>query len=622
MIDLMKVCNRKLFTTRVCVILIAFLCIPTVLADTKEKHIEPNGFIWYEESKLIDYSNYRRGNYNWAYDMNGRDLFGRTYGVTFLCVDSNDEGQFSVKQYFGKGEYGEGLYTRDGKCILPPQSGPGHFKKRFGSGKEYYYIVYHWRNGMGVMNDKGSYMIPFKYQRIENTVYKGTRTLEDCVWVENDNEYGLVKLDGSFIVKPQNNVWITGCGPFIQVSNMNTKCVSLISYEGIVILNNARSIEDRPSKNLFKVIMADNHIGFIGYDGKWILSPELGYTYIDESSIGADKSYCKVGKNGMRGILDSTQKEILPCEFEDIEYIGGDFFKFKSGDFWGVINVNGKIIIPTSRGYSTIGKYSNIQKTFPFTKTGYKGECNHLGRQISLIKTENNNPKAVFTKINGNKSNSKTGKSNTQETVVSTPTKKSNNIPMVFHYTKSGRGQSLNTGEWTDGIDAEECNVEFFAKYIIVNGLVYELVKTKGPWKIYGGQSFGFGGHNDTMYYYVDDNKNMKQICEFSSPFGFDTFVYPMSRKGDPTPTDRKDSNTINKTRNGESSQTSSVKVKQSTCSYCNGAGVVEKNDNAPSTFGNRKPKQQCKECGKWYDPNLFIHYHQICRHCNGTGEF
>lgn len=55
-------------------------------------------------------------------------------------------------------------------------------------------------------------------------------------------------------------------------------------------------------------------------------------------------------------------------------------------------------------------------------------------------------------------------------------------------------------------------------------------------------------------------------------------------------------------------------------CAYCNGTGQITKDDNAPSNFGIEKPKQQCPICGKWYNPNVFIHYHQKCSHCGGTG--
>ncbi|MBO5155843.1 MAG: sel1 repeat family protein [Prevotella sp.] len=44
---------------------------------------------------------------------------------------------------------------------------------------------------------------------------------------------------------------------------------------------------------------------------------------------------------------------------------------------------------------------------------------------------------------------------------------------MRYHYTKSGRGQSQNTGQWTDSSGPEECNVEFGDNGITINGIYY-----------------------------------------------------------------------------------------------------------------------------------------------------
>lgn len=55
-------------------------------------------------------------------------------------------------------------------------------------------------------------------------------------------------------------------------------------------------------------------------------------------------------------------------------------------------------------------------------------------------------------------------------------------------------------------------------------------------------------------------------------------------------------------------------------CAFCNGKGSITKNDNAPANFGIDKPRKQCPTCGEWYNPNVFVHYHQNCSHCGGTG--
>lgn len=192
-----------------------------------------------------------------------------------------------------------------------------------------------------------------------------------------------------------------------------------------------------------------------------------------------------------------------------------------------------------------------------------------------------------------------------------------------YHYTKSGKGHSQNTGQWTDAMAPEECEVEFFDGYITVNGGLHQFVKDSGSWKVYGGQSMGWGGNNTTYYYYVDANKNMKQVCESVFPYGADTFVYPMSRNGDPTPYNSSSSNSYCGSSSVSSSNSNTSETQTSSrrkCVYCNGTGRIEKNDNAPANFGTDRPRQRCNECGKWYDPDVFTHYHQQCRHCSGTG--
>lgn len=192
-----------------------------------------------------------------------------------------------------------------------------------------------------------------------------------------------------------------------------------------------------------------------------------------------------------------------------------------------------------------------------------------------------------------------------------------------YHYTKSGKGQSQNTAQWTEGMAPEECEVEFFDGYITVNGGIQTFVKESGSWKVYGGQSMGWGGNNTTFYYYVDANKNMKQVCESVFPYGADTFVYPMSRNGDPTPHNSSSSNSYCGSSSVSSSNSNTSQTQTSSrrkCVYCNGTGRIEKNDNAPANFGTDRPRQRCNECGKWYDPDVFTHYHQQCRHCGGTG--
>ncbi|MDE6480910.1 MAG: hypothetical protein K2L45_11665 [Muribaculaceae bacterium] len=77
----------------------------------------------------------------------------------------------------------------------------------------------------------------------------------------------------------------------------------------------------------------------------------------------------------------------------------------------------------------------------------------------------------------------------------------------------------------------------------------------------------------------------------------------------------------VNTNRISNPSKTIPIPRRDFKCAHCNGTGRIEKNDNASASFGTQKPRQRCNDCGKWYDPNVFVHYHQQCRHCGGTGK-
>lgn len=193
--------------------------------------------------------------------------------------------------------------------------------------------------------------------------------------------------------------------------------------------------------------------------------------------------------------------------------------------------------------------------------------------------------------------------------------------PQSFIYTESGRGQSQKTGQWTDPSPSMDCVVEFFDDHITVNGMYCKYLRTTGAWKIYEGMN-AWGNAN---YYHVDGNKNMKKVCDFSSAYGFDTFVYPMSLNGDPTPMGNNVNNdgyvNSNGTNNNSGTGSATQPARKFKCAYCNGTGRIERNDNAPASFGQSKANKKCNECGKIYDPTVFNHYHVQCGHCGGTGN-
>lgn len=85
----------------------------------------------------------------------------------------------------------------------------------------------------------------------------------------------------------------------------------------------------------------DGKFGFKRYDGK-ILTPNI-YTYTDRFQNG----YCKVVKNdSLLGLIDSTGREVIPCLYQDIDYIREGLIRFMKDNRYGFLDVNNNVVIP------------------------------------------------------------------------------------------------------------------------------------------------------------------------------------------------------------------------------------------------------------------------------------
>ena len=83
--------------------------------------------------------------------------------------------------------------------------------------------------------------------------------------------------------------------------------------------------------------------GFKRYDGK-VLTPNI-YTYTDRFQNG----YCKVSKNdSLCGIIDSTGKEIIPCEYQDLDYPKEGKIRFQKDNKYGFLDINNNVVIPNT----------------------------------------------------------------------------------------------------------------------------------------------------------------------------------------------------------------------------------------------------------------------------------
>ena len=125
------------------------------------------------------------------------------------------------------------------------------------------------------------------------------------------------------------------------------------------------------------------------YDFRYAKGPTIiPITLTPISGPNKTSYYIVKSKDGKCGLRDADGKVIVPTEMEALESAGAGYLRYKFNGFWGVMNYKGKIIIDTDRGYTSIGDFKTFNKRFPYTMTGYKGECDATGKQISKIKIE------------------------------------------------------------------------------------------------------------------------------------------------------------------------------------------------------------------------------------------
>lgn len=162
-----------------------------------------------------------------------------------------------------------------------------------------------------------------------------------------------------------------------------------ISSKGKEILPTKFDNIERLGENLLKCTK-DDKIGIYNFLGQEMLKPEY-YSIEIWDNFNSNLLYLKKkeGSKHKYGIASSISgKIIIPAIYDDLWYMNGtkSYVRFKQNGYWGVMNLQGKVIIPTSRCYTEIS-YDSNKKVFAFSKDGgIKGECNNSGKQISLTK--------------------------------------------------------------------------------------------------------------------------------------------------------------------------------------------------------------------------------------------
>lgn len=221
--------------------------------------------------------------------------------------------------------------------------------------------------------------------------------------VSNAGRYGLTNFNGKVIVPVEMETIELAGSDYIRYKKDGGWGISSINGKEIIPTNRYYTFIgnlDKSSRTF--AFTKKGYTGKCDEQGREISLTRLAPTTDDIKASGGYSTaiamnngnikYYKVSKSGRYGLTDAEGKVIVPVEMDALESAGTGYLRYKLNGFWGLMNYQGKILIDTDRGYTSIGDFKTFNKRFAYTMNGYKGECDVTGRQISKIKVDTPRP--------------------------------------------------------------------------------------------------------------------------------------------------------------------------------------------------------------------------------------
>lgn len=258
-----------------------------------------------------------------------------------------------------------GAYSCEGHCVVSPERGysmvyPQEDEKKF-------YWIFKKDNKTGILDSRGKEVIPPLYNSVYLTsFYKDTNKRGPTYFFAKDKDYEyFFDMNGNLIAKEEYSNTILGekrGGIWAKMDK--DKC--LINGKEIDYNDNTK-------------------FDYTFYDD--FLSGNNNRKFpIKVSLFGQNSQLYLLEKGNKFGLINIKGGKIAPIEFDKFEPAGSGYLRYKLNGFWGLMNYQGKVLIDTNRGYTSIGDFKSFNKRFSYTMNGYKGECDATGRQISKIK--------------------------------------------------------------------------------------------------------------------------------------------------------------------------------------------------------------------------------------------
>lgn len=383
--------------TLLLMILALGMCSINTSAQTKEFRIEKDGFEWF----LV----FQNGKYG-ALDYKGQNLLP-IYFDNIKYNPGNDGRGFEAEI----GGY-EGFYKIDGQCIISPERKYKSVCRTREDCIGTYYIAETEDGLTRFCNWKGQEVLS-----MNTGIYKGIEPHYDLGYffvygVTDDTpegwEWVVMNGDGKIIYKtlhspidldekkkkffyeiignefefigPLSKVK-TRINPFVNNGRDNHKedfdNIGFKPFEGKV----KKSVDEADGKTKY-FLENEKSKGIRDLTGKWIIPLCKDYRL---SSFGNQKYYLVNDEKSHYGLYSLKGDKIIETNYDAIEDARGNYIKVKRNGSYGIASLDGKEIISTSRGYTSIN-YNSNKGTFAVAKTGYTGVCDAKGNEISMTK--------------------------------------------------------------------------------------------------------------------------------------------------------------------------------------------------------------------------------------------
>lgn len=188
----------------------------------------------------------------------------------------------------------------------------------------------------GVVGKNNAIVVPFIYDEILRTFSSG------LINVCKNDKWGCLDLNGTVVV-PIEYDWITPFGKD-TLSSSNAKkngkwgTLNRMGEELIPCIYD----EEIVFKDNYAIVSLSGKMGIINKDGKCVFPCHFSFLkpFVKSSKL------LKSAENNKCGIVDVLGNIIAPTIYEEVGDLYGDLVVVKQNGFYGLINLNGDIVIP------------------------------------------------------------------------------------------------------------------------------------------------------------------------------------------------------------------------------------------------------------------------------------